>query len=139
MSPVTIVTGAGFGARSCNLAWLPVSRSVFLLFMNISSFLVFILNFKLFNTFSVCGSGTDLEDAVTDVPRGVPQILSFCGTAKVFFVLQFKLPVTVSSCRLAGLHVPSRFARIITEARGGSGLAGGVPPTRSCNTYKHIH
>lgn len=40
--------------------------------------------------------------------------------------------------KFAGVHVPSRFARIITEARVGSGLGGGVPSSKSWKRKKKM-
>lgn len=117
-SPATMVMGAGFGAKGCNLIWLP-SRSVFLLLTIISSFRRLILNLRLLSTFSWCTGGTfglggrSADDFSVSEIRGL-----------------------LHGDKLAGLQVPSRFARIITEAREGSGLGGGVP---SSSNFANSH
>ena len=128
----------GLGARGCNFGnccccwdWYcccccwQLSRSVFLLFTMISSLRKLILNFRLRSTFSTgpvtfartfaCGLVDCRAGELRDTDR--PQVAE-------------------QPARLAGLQVPSRLARIITETRAGSGLGGGVPSSNSWNNKK---
>lgn len=127
IKPVTIVIGAGFGANGCNFDSPDEtinSRSVFLLFTIISSFLRLILNFKLFNMFSGSIVGFVLSGIRTS---GALSDFNELEQSSLFAFIESLHPVVMS----ARLHVPSRFARIITVGlaanAAGSGLGGGVP------------
>lgn len=128
--------GVGLGARGCSLGncccccccccWYcccwQLSRSVFLLFTMISSLRKLILNFRLRSTFST-GSVTFARTFARGL--GGCRASEWRGTGWLL--------VAGHPARLAGLQVPSRLARIITETRAGSGLGGGVPSSNSWN------